>query len=154
MPSRIAIGIVTGILSGVWASLSLTLGMITFAGFLGWSTFFAAGGGSKGLKTALITNLSGVVWGYIMMQLSNLFSLPFGETIGLGAAVVIGACGMCLQSYWKWLSFIPGTFIGSSTFFATGFNFSGSVAAMIAGVLFGYISELGVSILTRRSTHE
>lgn len=153
MQSLIAIALVTGILSGVWASLSLTLGMITFAGFLGWSTFFAAGGGNKGLKTALITNFSGIIWGYIMMQLSNWFAIPLGETIGLGVAVIIGASGMCLQAYWKELSFIPGAFIGSSTFFATEFHFSGSLAAIILGILFGYVSEWGVSLLTRRNAN-
>lgn len=150
MPSFIAVALVTGLLSGVWASLSLTLGMITFAGFLGWSTYFAAGGGIRGLQTALITNISGILWGYIMMQLSNWLANPLGETLGLGLAVILGASGMCLQSYWKGLRFIPGAFIGASTFFATNFHFSGTVAAMILGILFGYISELGVSLLTRK----
>ena len=151
MSSLIVVGIVTGILSGVWAVLGMSLGLITFAGFLGWSTFFAVGGGNKGLKSTLITNFSGVIWGYLMMQMSNAFTLFLGETISLGIAVTIGACGMCLQSRFKWLGFIPGAFIGCSTFFATGFNLSGSIAALILGALFGYISEKGVHVLSPKN---
>lgn len=149
--SLIVIGIVTGILSGIWAALSMSLGHITFAGFLGWSTFFAAGGGSKGLKSTLITNFSGVIWGILMMQMSNIFALFLGETIGLGVAVAIGACGMCLQSCFKWLGFIPGAFIGASTFFGTGFNLSGSITALILGALFGYVSEKGVHVFSLKN---
>lgn len=151
MSSLFLIGIVTGILSGIWAALSMSLGLITFAGFLGWSTFFAVGGGSKGLKSTLITNFSGVIWGFLMMQMSNVFALFLGETIGLGVAVAIGACGMCLQSRFKWLGFIPGTFLGASTFFATGFNLIGSIAALILGALFGYVSEKGVPVLSPKN---
>lgn len=151
MSLLIVIGMVTGILSGIWAALSLSLELITFAGFLGWSTFFAVGGGNKGLQSTLITNFSGVIWGFLMMQMSSAFALFLGETLGLGVAVAIGACGMCLQSHFKWLGFIPGTFIGASTFFATGFNLSGSIAALILGALFGYISEKGVHVLSPKN---
>ncbi|WMT39589.1 DUF1097 domain-containing protein [Paenibacillus sp. D2_2] len=150
MSSWIIIGIVTGILSGIWAMLSLNIGLVTFAGFLGWSSFFAAGGGTKGLKSALITNFTGVIWGFLMVQMSNFFAVFLGETIGLGLSVAIGACGMSMQSRFKWLGFIPGAFIGANTYFATGLNFGGSVAAMIVGGLFGYVNEKSVNWAAHR----
>ncbi|NIK78005.1 hypothetical protein FHS15_003143 [Paenibacillus castaneae] len=144
----LAIAVSTGIFSGIWASFSLTFELITFVGFFAWSSFFAAGGKSKGLKMTLVTNFSGVIWGYLMMKMTTLFSSFSGDNLGMGIAVALGAAGMCLQSRWKWLGFIPGAFIGCSTFFATGFNFSGSISGLIFGALFGYISERGVSYLT------
>lgn len=150
LPNLIAIGVSVGILSGIWASGSMSLGLITYAGFFAWSSYFSAGGGKKGMMNSLPTNLSGVVWGYLMVQMSALFAILFGDTLGLGIAVAIGACGMCLQSRWKVLGFIPGTFIGSSTYFATGYQFVGSISGLILGTIFGYLSEKGVSLLIKR----
>ena len=141
MPMLVVIAIVTGILSGVWASFGLALHLITYAGFLGWSTFFAAGGGNKGLKSALVTNLSGVLWGWLMVQMTLGLSGPLGDVLGIGAATAIGACGMCLQSYWKPLAYIPGAFIGCSAFFATGSDLGGCLIGLVLGVLFGYLSD-------------
>lgn len=149
MPLIVIIGICTGVLSGVWVWSSMTWNLITFAGFLGWSTFFAAGGGEKGLKDALTTNLSGVVWGYLMVQGSAWISPALGEMVGLPLAVAVGAFAMCYQSRWQWFRFIPGAFIGSSTFFATNFNVPGSVFALVLGILFGYASERCVRVWKR-----
>ncbi|MGZ9585461.1 DUF1097 domain-containing protein [Paenibacillus marinisediminis] len=152
MPLLLAIAISTGLLSGVWAVFSMTLGLITFAGFLGWSTYFAAGGGAKGLQTALATNFSGVLWGFLIVQMTDLFILVIGDALGLGLATAIGAGAMCLQSRWKPLGYIPGAFIGSSTFFATGNDLSGAISGLILGALLGFISEKGTALIRPTKT--
>ena len=45
----LAVGITVGLLAGAWVYLSGVAGMIGFAGFLGWASYFAAGGGGKGV---------------------------------------------------------------------------------------------------------
>ena len=58
-----AVGITVGILAGAWVYAGGTLGFVGFAGFLGWATYFAAGGGKKGIISTLCSNLSGVFLG-------------------------------------------------------------------------------------------
>lgn len=55
-----AVGV--GVLAGLWMVTSSALGLLSFAGFLSWASFYAAGGKLKGLKDTLILNFVGVVW--------------------------------------------------------------------------------------------
>lgn len=141
MTLLIIISVVIGILAGLWAVAAVQLNLIIFAGFMAWSTFFAAGGKLSGLKSSLITNLSGVVWGVVIMALSDFLGPSLGQLPGLGMAVAIGAAGMCLQSKFALLEYMPGTFIGCATYFGANFDFSGTVIALGIGGILGYISE-------------
>jgi len=143
MSFLIAVGISVGILAGIWTGISVTYGLVTFVGFLSWASFYAAGGKTKGLKDSLILNFSGVVWGFLIVQMSNIFGPILGGTIGLSVAVVIGAGAMCWQAHIPLLAFIPGAFIGASAYFGNGFNFQSTVIALVAGAVLGYLSELG-----------
>jgi hypothetical protein len=144
-----AVGISVGVLAGLWMVASSAFGLLTFAGFLSWASFYAAGGKVKGLKDTLILNFAGVVWGYIMVQLASLFTPVAGASAGLGLAVGLGAAGMCWQARIPLLAFIPGAFIGCSTFFGANLDFSGSVLGLICGGLLGYASEQGGTFLSR-----
>lgn len=150
MDFLIAVGISVGILAGLWTAGSVSFGLITFAGFLSWASFYAAGGKKEGLKSTLITNFSGVVWAFLIVQLSGLLAGIVGSTIGLGLAVTAGAAAMCWQAKIPLLGFIPGAFIGCSTFFATNFDFVGSVIGLVLGALLGYASEVGGLMLAKK----
>jgi hypothetical protein len=150
MSFLVAVGISVGILAGLWTAVSSALGLITFAGFLSWASFYASGGKLKGLKTSLILNFSGVVWGFIIVKLAGVLGPIAGTTVGLGIAVAIGAAGMCWQAHISWLGFIPGAFIGCSTFFAANFDFTGSVIGLVCGAVLGYLSELGGLALQKK----
>lgn len=141
MDFLVVISLVVGILAAAWAVAAIPLGFLTFAGFMSWSTFFAAGGKLTGLKTALISNLVGVFWGVIIIQLSSLFGPFMGQLPGLFVAVVIGAAAMCYQSKIPLLSFIPGTFIGCATYFGANFDLMGTIIGLVCGAVLGYISE-------------
>jgi len=49
MSPLIAIAITTGILSAVWGWVAVTLGLISWVGFLGCTSYFASSGGYKAL---------------------------------------------------------------------------------------------------------
>lgn len=142
MTFLMAVGISVGILAGLWTAVSVSLGLVTFAGFLSWASFYASGGKVNGLKTSLILNFSGVVWGYLIVQLAGLLGPVVGGTVGLGLAVALGAAGMCWQAKISWLGFIPGAFIGCSAFFAANFDFMGAVIGLVCGAVLGYLSEV------------
>ena len=85
-----AVGVTVGILAGAWVYAGGILGFVGFAGFLGWATYFAAGGGKKGIISTLCSNLSGVFWGvitkYLIVNVSILVSFIF---IVIGIEMII-----------------------------------------------------------------
>ncbi|MCY6371039.1 DUF1097 domain-containing protein [Clostridium ganghwense] len=147
MKKVVAIGISSGIIAVLWTIGSFSLGLSTVAGFLAWSSFFAAGGGQKGVKKALIANLSGICWGFLTLQLSNLLSPHLGEVTGITIGNGLGSAGICIQSKLHLVAFIPASFIGWSAFIASGMNFSITVISMTIGSLLGYTSEKLTNII-------
>ena len=96
----LAVGITVGLLAGAWVYLSGVAGMIGFAGFLGWASYFAAGGGGKGVKSAFCSNLSGVFWGVATVFLCGI--LP--GVPGLVFTVLFAAI-MCWQARFSFVGF-------------------------------------------------
>ena len=135
MSVLVAIAITTGLLSAVWGWASIALGLLTWAGFLGCSTFFAnPADGAKGLTLSIASNMSGVFWAMAIIHLSQVGG---GE---IWSYVVTGVIStfMCLQAKKDWLSFIPGTFIGSCATFASGGDWQLVAPSLVVGVLFGF----------------
>jgi hypothetical protein len=150
IPTLIAIGLIVGILAGIWTSVSMVTHLVTFAAFFAWSSYFASGGGLKGLKVTLICNFVGVIYGFLMIQVSLIISPLVGDVVGLGIAIGVLAMFMCWQAKIPLLGFIPGVFIGCATYFATGLDFMGSVMGLVIGALLGHASQIGGTLLTKR----
>ncbi len=138
MSTLLAIAITTGILSGIWGWVALSLGLLSWAGFLGCTAYFASPkDGLKGLVLSLCTTLSGVFWGMVILHLSTLASL---EIIGYLVTAIV-AFLMCIQAKQTWLNFIPGTFIGSCATFASNGDWALVIPSLVLGVFFGYIMK-------------
>jgi hypothetical protein len=143
MKKTVAIGISSGIVAVFWTIGSLSIGLSTTAGFLAWSSFFASGvSGIKGVKKALIANISGICWGVTGLQLSNLFVPYLGTMQAIAVGNGIGSLAICLQSKVPLVSFIPASFIGWSAFIASGMNFKITIISMTIGSLLGLLSEM------------
>lgn len=142
-----AVGITVGLLAGAWVFASGALGFIAFAGFLGWATYFAAGGKLDGMKKALCCNIAGVFWGVVTIFISGL--IP--NSLGLVITILVAAI-MCWQAKISFLSFIPGTFIGNAAFYATDCNGIGALLGLVIGIMLGYISDIGAQKLAPKST--
>jgi len=150
MKKIFAIGISSGIVATIWTIGSFSLGLSTVAGFLAWSSFFASGvSGMKGVKKALIANISGICWGFSGVQLSNLFSSSLGNVQAIAVGNGLGSLGICLQSKLPLVSFIPASFIGWSAFIASGMNFWITIISMIIGSFLGYTSELLTDVIIK-----
>ncbi len=138
MTTLVAIAVTTGILSAVWGWLSVSLGLLTWAGFLGCTSYFASPDDSiKGLGISLTTNLSGVVWALLILSGGAWLGT---EMLGYGLTGVV-AFLMCIQARQKWLTFIPGTFVGSCATFAADGQWQLVVPSLILGGLFGYLMK-------------
>jgi hypothetical protein len=149
-----AIGVSSGIVAGIWAGASASLGLGTLAGFLAWSTYFAAGGGKKGIKAGLIANLCGICWGFIEAKLSVILGPYVGNILAVALATGVGSAVICWQSKVDLLKFIPGTFIGCTAFFATNLDFKLTLISMIIGSSIGYVSDILVNVLAKEDKDE
>ena len=137
MDPLLAIGIGIGLLAGLWTQASATLELPTWIAFIPWALFFAAGGGRGGLIKVIPSTLSGVLWGMAMIWLGGVL----GGTLGLSVSIGVLAVLMCVQAKLSLLSFIPGAFAGAASYFGSGLNVKGTVIALIAGALLGWVSE-------------
>jgi hypothetical protein len=145
MDVLIAIGIVAGILAGVLIKVSASIHVLTWVAFVSWACFYAAGGKAKGLVTGIVGNVSGAIWGFLMVYTSQF--LPFPDA--LPVTVGIGACLICVVAKWKVLSFIPGAYAGCAAFFGTGAKLGPTVLSLVAGALIGWCNEAGGIALSK-----
>lgn len=144
-----AIAITTGILSGLWGWLAVSLGLLSWAGFLGCTAYFACPqGGMKGLAISACTTMSGVIWALVIIYGSAL--APHLEIVSYMMTGVV-AFLMCIQSKQLLLSFVPGTFIGACATFAGQGDWRVVVPSLLVGLLFGYaMKNSGLWLASRR----
>ncbi|BBR58390.1 hypothetical protein WP7S18C02_29410 [Klebsiella sp. WP7-S18-CRE-02] len=146
----LAIAITTGILSGIWGWVAVSLGLLSWAGFLGCTAYFACPqGGLKGLAISTCTTMSGVVWALVIIYGSAL--APHLEIVGYMMTGVV-AFLMCIQSKQLLLSFVPGTFIGACATFAGQGDWRAVVPSLLVGLLFGYaMKNSGLWLANRKA---
>ena len=131
------VSLTTAILSGVWAWIANTLGLIGWAGFLGCTAYFAyPKDGIKGLVITMLTIISGIIWGLLIIH-GSLFFKDSPDFIGYFITTII-AFIMCIQAHKIWFSYIPGTFIGACAVFAAQGEWAITLQSLLIGALFGY----------------
>ncbi|QBC42582.1 DUF1097 domain-containing protein [Iodobacter fluviatilis] len=134
MNALLMIAITTGVLSGLWGWLAFSFSLISWAGFLGCTVYFACPqGGLRGLLLSLCSCGSGVFWAMIMIHVGPLAPQFLGYAI-----TGIVAFLMCIQAKLRWLGFIPGTFIGACATFAGDGHWQLVSASLLVGLLLGY----------------
>ncbi len=147
MSPLFAVSITTGILSGVWGWVAVSLGLLSWAGFLGCTSFFATQTvGLKGLVQSLLCNLAGVFWALVIIYGSSMI----GSDIAGYVITAVVAFFMCIQANKHWLAYIPGTFIGSCAVFAAGEQWVLVIPSLLVGGLFGYLMKTSGEWLYQR----
>lgn len=133
-----AVAISVGVFSGIWAFVSDAFGLITWVGFIGFTSYFASGGKFAGLKKSIFANVSGIVWAMCIILGSRYLSNSYCSYILTGFFSFV----MCIQAKAKTLEFIPGAFLGACSTFGTGGNWGAVIISLIIGSIFGHISEI------------
>jgi hypothetical protein len=144
MDALVALALSIGILIAGWTYLALGVAALpVWAGIVAWGCFFAAGGKTAGLTKTLASNLSGVLWAFLALYLWNRFG---GGVPMLSLLVGIAAFIMVIQAKIPALSFIPGAFLGAATAVSVVVGANGTwtntIIALVAGAIFGYVSEM------------
>lgn len=91
----------TGIFCGLWQGIGSVLGLATWMGFVGCTSYFSAGCGKTGFIKSMCSNYVGLLWGMCIIMSGNINSgILFG-------AIVTGAFSwlICYQSksiYYPW----------------------------------------------------
>jgi Protein of unknown function (DUF1097) len=153
MDALLALALSIGILIAGWTYLALGVAALpVWAGIVAWGCFFAAGGKTTGLVKTIASNLSGVLWAFLALYLWNRFG---GGVPMLSLLVGIAAFIMVVQAKIPALSFIPGAFLGAATAVSVVVGASGTwtstIIALVAGALFGYVSEMVAGAMGRKS---
>ena len=153
MDALVALALSIGVLIAGWTYLALGVAALpVWAGIVAWGCFFAAGGKTTGLAKTIAANLSGVLWAFLALYLWNRFG---GGVPMLSLLVGIASFIMVMQAKIPALSFIPGAFLGAATAVSVvvGANgtYTNTIIALVAGALFGYLSELLAGALGRKS---
>ena len=97
----------TGIFCGLWQGIGSVLGLATWMGFVGCTSYFSAGCGKTGFIKSMCSNYVGLLWGMCIIMSGNINSgILFG-------AIVTGAFSwlICYQSKIDLLSLVPNTFM-------------------------------------------
>jgi hypothetical protein len=144
MDALVALALSIGILIAGWTYLALGVAALpVWAGIVAWGCFFAAGGKTEGLMKTIATNLSGVLWAFLALYVWN--SAGGGVPL-LSLLVGIAAFIMVIQAKIPALGFIPGAFLGAATAVSVVVGANGSwtstIIALVAGAVFGYVSEM------------
>jgi hypothetical protein len=158
-----ALAIVIGALAAVatYLCLGTSLGLQVWALFVGWGSFYHSGGKEAGVKNSAINH----IWGAIVAAIALIAVAKVGGG-ALGASIVVGlsVVVMVLGAHLPLLGTIPAAVYGyastaalcllsgvalgepSAVFKAAAIT----VASMIIGNLFGYVSEKGAGALAKK----
>lgn len=149
MNRHISLALTTGLLSALWAWTAVSLGLPSWAGFLGCTAWFASPkGGVTGFLTILFTLCSGVLWAQVIIAGSAVAP----ELAWLSYAMTgVVAFLMCLQARQTLLGFVPGTFIGACATFAGQGDWKSVLPALMLGLLFGVVMKCSGQWLAARA---
>lgn len=138
-----------GILAWIWANLSAAVGVSTWAGFMGTTTYYASGERFiKGWVKGMVANMVGVLWAIICVEVSKVLHIP--NIVAIMTGVI--SFGIVAEAKWKHLSFVPGVYIGCSTTFgmlALNGTYLSTVVALLMGSVVGLLSDAGGELLVR-----
>lgn len=151
MDLLVALGISIGILAGTWVYVGLlpAIALPVWVGVISWACFYAVGGKKEGLLKTLCSNLSGLLWGFLIV---TVYGKLGGSLIVLAVAVAVGCFIMCVMAKINIFSFIPGAFAGTASYFSvvfyygaakvTGrFDWLDTAICLIAGAILALLSQ-------------
>ena len=161
MSPLVAAMVSLGVLGAIDTYITATIFPVpVWVTFIAWASFFACGGGTAGLVKSVLSN-----WTGILIASVCLLVIHFAPAAPIWAAIVVGlgTSAMVLVQLKSILSFTPSvvfgfaSFVGTTAATDTTIVTSGithptlvAMAAMLLGALFGYLSEMGTELLTKK----
>ena len=139
-----------GLLSWGWFKLSTSIGIMTWVGFMGCTGYYASGNRFiKGWRKTVITNMSGVFWAMVAIQVAKILPIPGSIAIMTGVISFF----IVAQAKISFLAFIPGTFIGCASTFGMNGNWQATIIGLLMGSVLGIASDYG-GVLIEKLAHK
>jgi|GEM_PF-593804 len=149
MNYTISIGITIGVLAGILVSLAESLNVLSWVCIVSWALYYASGAGVEGLKKTLAANVTGVIYGFIIVWGAGILGFPYA----LGVMVAIFAFLMCAQAHISILSFIPGAFCSAAAYFGAGAKpevFVAVAISLVLGTVLGFVSDIAAKSIMKK----
>ncbi len=166
MPMLTALALSIGLLAAVATYICVAdiggIGLQVWVIFLAWACFFHVGGKEQGLITTIIGMTFGVIIGVLALWVNADFNPGLDGAIWAAICVGIGAMIIVLASSIPLFSVIPASVYGFATIAAYALLKTGTgdlttagmanpavivILSIIAGAIFGYLSEKLASML-------
>jgi Protein of unknown function (DUF1097) len=164
----VSIGLLGGVATYLYLSDFLGLGLLIWAAFIAWASFYHCGGKVQGFISSILANLWGVVWA--VLTLLAIARLGFGDTlppnVWPGICVAVGVGLMVLGAKIPIFSAIPASVYGFAATVAFVLLKAGTdnlteptlanpavvvALSMIGGAIFGIISEVFATLMAKSS---
>lgn len=133
-------GLGNAIVCGLWtyfATIYAGTLMSVWAGFAGCTSYFIAGGGKNGIIRSLCSNLAGILIASIIILCGNIVNGPIFAAVCTGFFTLI----MCYLGHCDLTKFVPCTFIGGFSTFASNGNWQMCLICIILGNFVGLASD-------------
>ncbi|EJT5938841.1 TPA: DUF1097 domain-containing protein [Clostridium perfringens] len=137
MDVLVYVAISVGVLSGVWAWMAAVFGMVSWTGFVGWTSYYSSGGMAKGLFRSLCSNATGIIYALLIIKGSSIFQNEYWSYF----LTAFFSFMMVIQAKLKKFEFISGAFCGCFSTFGLNGNWQAVVPALLCGNVLGYISQ-------------
>ncbi|MBM7049280.1 MULTISPECIES: DUF1097 domain-containing protein [Rhizobium] len=161
MPPLVAAMISLGVLGAIDTYITATVFPVpVWVTFIAWASFFACGGGQRGLLKSIVSNWTGIIIASITLLV---IQYGPGSPVFVALLVGLGTSAMVLVSAIPILNFPPAIVFGFASFVGTtaatnttvvtaGINHPTLVAmaAMLLGGVFGLLSEIGTTLLAAK----
>ncbi|MCD7991989.1 MAG: DUF1097 domain-containing protein [Clostridia bacterium] len=139
MKQTLGVGISAGIIAALLVEVGeAKFGVLSWVCFVAMLSYYTTECGKTGFIKSTCCNISGLIWGYLIILISGI--LPIAYSMGITVVVIVIL--MCMQSCISWLSFIPGTFAGAACYFGTGFDFKAVIIALLVGNVAAWVSQV------------
>ena len=136
-----ALALMSALCCGFWAIISAAVGLPSWIGFAGCTTYFAALSedckGISCIKKSIFCNLLGAACAILVIYLGTWF--PVLDQFGLTTALV--SFTILMLSQYKMFSYSPGTFIGCFTTFAANADLKAIIPALLIGAFLGFACD-------------
>lgn len=138
------LALIISALVGIWVFVSIGnphLNLNAWVGFVGWATFFAAGGTTEAFKSSAIVGVTSIL---LTAGTLYLVSLAGSSLASMLILVPILSFILVTMSRYASLAYTPGAFLGAACYFGAGSHFDISilyvVLSWIAGLVLGLAS--------------
>ncbi len=145
-----------GIFAGLWAYGSTLINIPAWTAFLGWAVFYAAGGRLDGLRKGVPSCLIGVFWAWAAVSVWSKVA-PQNVPVLCVIVSVISFILVYESRIEALFSFVPGSFVGASTYFAAISSGAGApqvVGGLICGLAIGFVQQNVAIALTKKKKKE